>query len=383
MDKKIVNDFSKNFTIAFAISFLIALVTSVLWSRAAEDSLSFWLASCNLEVNISNAFCSVIRPERLMVGKKVLETYPKWTTFLFYFPARIEFQQFSYFNKFLGVTAFSLSFAIIAWLNKFKVDSRLSLALVFTSLSMFVPLRDMFRSGQISWIQLLSLVFFLIFFHQNSFSEQFHKYRLLLAGLFLAVSAIKPQALYLLYFYLLVISLKRYQLLSKVFLIFLICLGILIIFKTDPIANQAVLNSLTFKLQPFFYWRQPVLADLFFPKNPSARILFLFLTLACSAIYFQTLRNSYLAIILIVVPLSLLTTPYGFSYDFILLLPALVYLLSNKYFQTHLILFLMLALGINYASDLIQKSCIVYPIFILILGLWAYYRENRIIYGKS
>ncbi len=383
MNRIKLNDFNKNFAITFAICLLIAAVSSFLWSRASEDSMYFWLASCNLEVNIGNSNCSVIRSEHLFDGKKVLDTYPIWAKLFFYFPGKLEFEQFSYLNKFIAAFSFSFAFTIIAWISKFKVDSRISLALVFTSLALFGPLRDMFRSGQISWIQLLSLVSFLIFFHKNSFSEKFQRSRYLFAGLCIAISVMKPQALYLLYFYLFIITLRRYQLAAKVLGGLIFCIVVYLIITIESIDYEAALNLAIKRLNPLLHWNQPVLADLLFPHNPYARIICIVITLAFSSIYFLTLKNYYLAIILIVIPISLLTTPYGFSYDFVLLLPALVFLLSKKYFQPYLIIILMLALGINYAFDLVQKSCIVYPIFILVLGLWAYYRSERLEYNLS
>ncbi len=362
------------FLLVGLISFsALAILVSFSQKVTDQDLKLFWLAACNLEDNFKYCKNYKISESALESGKLILNTYPIWAHYIFKYFARLDLEALNFTYKIVTVVILSSCFATLAQLYNFVKIKFLTLPIIFTILYIFAPFRDLFRSGQITSIQLLSLSLFLLFFDSNEISKKLGKWRIPAAGIFLSLSLIKPQALYLVYLVFLSSIFRANKITFAV--LSTICIVFTIIVLGDDLANFHTYFSKE-KFEYLFYWKQPNLMALIFPDHFAARFIFPLIVSGIILIALLKFLVDLRLITLIIIPLSLLSTPYSFSYDSILLLPTICYFLKSTHHQIILILSLLLCLTLNHYYLMSQVSCAIYPLIFFTIGIWSYLFEN-------
>jgi hypothetical protein len=185
------------------------------------------------------------------------------------------------------------------------------------------PLALQCQYGQISSLLLVSLCGFLFFLNKN---------KLFLAGLALSISFVKPHLLYLVYVLLFIeaIYTKNWRVWAG------IGCGIAVLTSITVVLQPSIIISyLKAWQQSPVYWQTPTVGSwlqyftqthtLFIRQLPTAIVgsvsLYFFIA---KRPFFTSVTNS----IALLLPWSLVTAPYGWVYDQMLLLPSVAYVLS-------------------------------------------------------
>ncbi len=368
--------FINQFLIGTAIFSLIALIKFYYWGDGVEDLHLFWSAACKMDLPKKALGCLNLTTKELSVGQQILNIYPSWSYFLFQIIGQYEFQVVANSTLIFIIVSLGLVYSSIRMQFSLNAQGSLQIILSIIILALFAPIRDLFRTGQFAWIQLLSFTGFLICFTKGKTPRD----KLLaqfLSGFLLSFSMIKPQALYLLYL----------TILSNVFRGKMIAISVGMLFGFACLCLFS--NTMPFwrihfdQLDQFVYWSQPVLADLILKKKVSIRIISLIVFSLLAIFQLTKLVNNPITIILILIPLSQITMPYGFSYDLVLLLPGFIYLLNDKRMHVGLLIGTLVVAAINYYFYHNQLTCIGYTIIILLLGSFYYLKVFRLENPKS
>ena len=236
--------------------------------------------------------------------------------------------------SFKSAVAACFVFSLILILIAFKIElsfssaywaSRNSKIIFLLFLLSFHAWRDALFYGQISPLMLLGLCVFM-----RELRLDFNtRFSCLYAGLGLALTLIKPHALFLIYIYIFFESTRQRSIRQACF----ICLAIIALLVCCAALWQPQILSFYFKAWqvPPIYWKTPTLGSwlqgwsgihqLWMRLLPTALA-----GLLCAALcLFCKIKFSDIYSLL---PLSLLLSPYTWGYDHLLLLPSCLYVLN-------------------------------------------------------
>lgn len=183
--------------------------------------------------------------------------------------------------------------------------------------------------GQISPVLLLSLTLYL------------WMGRRFLGGLALSVSLIKPHLLYLIYISIALDALKERSLSTMLGF----TLGFLSLVLVTLCVDLAVFSwYLSAWNSPPIYWKTPTLGswiqELTGLNSTSVRVIpSMILGVTMFALLGLFFRKSKDDLIFILIPLSILTSPYGWLYDQLLLMPTIIWLFDRWTFESKLALY--------------------------------------------
>lgn len=254
----------------------------------------------------------------------------------------------------LSVAAALFTCQLIASQQNHKAQRLVPLITLFTI--SYLPLIDSAQWGQISPILLCALTASLLFTYDSSKRNAF------LSGASLALTLIKPHLLYLYYLYL-VFALAREERLR---------------FAFGFISVALVLAVISFFIQPQIfswylaipdgapiYWKTPTLGTYFQAFTNIHTLLMRSLPTLITALIMGLiyLRSKFfpanLPTALLIIPLSLLTSPYGWLYDQLLLIPSVLWLLmlqSARYSKLIISILLLLQVAMLLIPALPQNA---------------------------
>ena len=252
----------------------------------------------------------------------------------------------------------------------------------------FFPFYTSFYFGQLSPLLLFGLVLSLVCFDRGNrgVANNF------LGGICLSVTFLKPHLLYLFYIYIFIISIREKE--WKTLLGMISGIALLLVFPVlyNPKILTYFFHSTT---SPPVYWKSPTLGSFFqglFQKH-SVILRFIPTIIAGSLMtlfIFLSKRNlSKTTAIYYLLPLSLVTTPYCWVYDQMLIAPAIFFIFSRfqktiyKWNSRQLLVGFLLILaniiGVLIPGKLGQHVYVWYPIVILgaVAGVTWQYRNTE------
>jgi hypothetical protein len=249
-------------------------------------------------------------------------------------------------------------------------------------LFLFFPLWECFRYGQVSPLLLAGFTGFLLLRLQGkeSFSSRYA------AGLCLSLTLIKPHLLYLLYLGLSFEALRkrRYgELLGFIS-------GAFVLGGIPLFWRPSIWQDYFFALQSMpLYFQTPTLGSLLQSLDPTAqwiRFLPMFAVGAGSIPFLFVYSRKAISqeVYLFLAALSLFTSPYGWIYDLVLLLPLVVALLSSHFSHRKLVAaYLALsALGFPWYGTIEIQEYWWYSLGLVMLG-WFYARSSSPAFAES
>lgn len=200
--------------------------------------------------------------------------------------------------------------------------------LAVITVAIFFPIYQTLALGQLVPIILLCLVTTLGILSSESKSTLSD----IIAGILLVVTTIKPHLLTLTYLYLILILLnsKNYRFLSAFMLTFILSCIIPSILNSN--IYHFFLQSNPIPMQ----WKNPTIGVwlllIFGQEHIWLRFLPLVVGVLSLILWFVLTKQKYLSknILYITLPVSLMISPYLWTYDFILLLPFMVFLLAEN-----------------------------------------------------
>ena len=273
--------------------------------------------------------------------------------------------------------------------TKRRQERTIKIVLAFFFLTFF-PLYYSFYFGQLSPILLFGLVASLVCFKKEGWkvADSF------LGGICLSVTSLKPHLLYLLYIYILVVSIREKE--WKTLAGMVSGVGMLLFFPV--IYNPKIIPYFFQTVEsPPIHWLTPTLGTYLqgISRNYDAMLRFIPTVIVGSIatlFLLLTKRNlSTIATICFLLPLSLVTTPYCWVFDQMLLAPAIFFIFSKFRerisvwnWQQRSMAFLLVfsnLFGLLVPGEFNQQMFIWYPIFILgmIVGSSLQYKNPRLV----
>ncbi len=244
-----------------------------------------------------------------------------------YFLPQLNYESALFLWSVLGFLTYY--FAIYIFSKEIKLDIEKKMYML-GGLILFPPLLAMQLMAQISFIPLFGLVLFFYFYTKE---------RKFLSGLFLGLTLIKPHLLYLLYLYIFFESFK----IRNFYTIF----GMIVTSIFFSLFVTLINSDLWFwyfeamKNNPVGYWKTTTVGS-FLSVNLKSSFLWYFPTIFTSVIftffYFLRMKNIQFnkiskiqkySIISALTGVSLVTSPYGWLFDHILLIPCFLIILEN------------------------------------------------------
>jgi len=309
------------------IAALIALCFLLTSESKVIDFIQYW-AGAKLFVSHSNPYSAVeIASLEAAVWGHRADPILLWNTPLIfpliaclslvdYTTARILWLLASVCAVVASVWCLSQSFATK---SEAVVTRGLKIALLVFSITFFPALLGL-HDGQISAFLLLGFSLFLYLQ-----SKQPNSY---LSGAALSLTLIKPHLLYLVYLYLFVVAVRRREL--KTILGF--AAGALFLALTPLIFYPEIWSQYLSALKvPPWYWQTPTIGS-YLQGLVSAEqgVLFRVLPTIVTAllvlfVFIRYEKSRTWQVLFVLAPLSLLTSPYGWVFDQILLLPTILY----------------------------------------------------------
>lgn len=277
-----------------------------------------------------------------------------------------------------------LCYNLFGSLKKETLTVKFGLAFFFLT---FFPFYTSFYFGQLSPLLLFGLVLSLVCFEHGN-REIVNNF---LGGLCLSVTFLKPHLLYLFYFYIFILSIRGKKWKTLMGMMF----GIIILLVFPVLYNPKIITYFFHSTQsPPVYWKSPTLGSFFqgmFQKH-SVILRFIPTIIAGSLLtlfMFLSKRNfSKITVIYYLIPLSLLTTPYCWVYDQMLIAPAIFFIFSKfqntiyKWNSRQLVVGILLILaniiGVLIPGNLGQHVYIWYPMVILcsLVGITRQHRNT-------
>ena len=233
------------------------------------------------------------------------------------FLAAMTFRAALLFWFILSCALIGVSFGILLVWNRCVEGSGRILPLLF--LLTFYPLSLSLFYGQISPIILFGLSAFLLLEKRSPYS----------AGLSLSLTLVKPHLLYLVYMFLLIRAWKE-----RGWKVILGLMGGCAVLSLLPFIWQPDVSAWYMEAlqSPPVYWKTPTAGS--FLQGAAAgsiyipRILPTLVTTALAFVFFVRAEKLSLCTLLCCIPVSLVTSPYGWVYDQMLLLPCALYVLA-------------------------------------------------------
>jgi hypothetical protein len=277
----------------------------------------------------------------------------------------------------LGTVLFCFYLVSSSRLNKAKNQGGVFIWSALFLMTFYPPISAM-QFGQISFLLLLGLSGFLWSSGLMAGDDYKDSY---LAGLSLSATLIKPHILFLLYFFLAADFFKRLH--------FRTILGLLtgaVLLTGFPLLFNPEIYQQYFATvrTPPIYFKTPTLGswlqDLTQMHNPVIRSLPSFIALVVFTFVFFRKPLTSLPCVMLVLPLSLVFSPYGWLFDQILLLPVGLILIANSVKQKNYLIPFVLLMG-NVSIFLIpgelgQQIFLYWPILLSALVYYSYFFKH-------
>lgn len=242
----------------------------------------------------------------------------------------------------VGVTLFVLSYAVL----RSSTPARARLQLL-AALTLLYPLAVSLYFGQLSPLLLVGLALYLAFHHAPQGVRQFA------GGAALALTMLKPYLLYLPY---LVFARRGLTLPGDARRWVLGFVATLVVLIVAPLVTAPQVYSwyLEAMRSPPIYWQTPTIGSWLQGwsgiHTPWMRMLPTVITLLALAPRLLAARSSP-AFTYVLIPLSLLTAPYGWLFDFVLLLPVAMWLASDEQYPAQYLTVMAIA-GVIVAAPI-------------------------------
>ena len=225
---------------------------------------------------------------------------------------------------------------IIDLLSQYFEVKKITKYILYCSIIAFYPFSLGLFYGQITPILFISYIFFLFsYFNLEDINNKI-KNDSYLGGILLSITLIKPHILYLNYLYILVYSFKSRN--YKTIVAFFISASFLALFPMIFVKNIWESWYLFISKSPPIYWKTPTIGS-FLQEiviedklNLNMHLIRVLPSLFCFPavlfyLIFKKHDNYNIKTFLLLTPLSLISSSYGWVYDQILLLPTLIFLL--------------------------------------------------------
>jgi len=271
----------------------------------------------------------------------------------------------------LALESCVLCYGLFGSISKQSQIIKFGLAFFFLT---FFPFYTSFYFGQLSPLLLFGLVLSLVCFDRGNRGVMNN----FLGGICLSVTFLKPHLLYLLYIYIFITSIreKEWKTLAGMMS------GIIVLIVFPVLYNPKIISYFlhTIKSPPVF-WKTPTLGSLLQGIDPSHGIILRFLpsilagSLLVLTLFLNKSNSSNTTKIYYLLPLSLVTAPYGWIYDQMLLAPVIYFIFSrfqktiyrwnSRQLWVGIVLILANIIGILIPGKLGQHVFVWYPIVIL------------------
>jgi len=378
--------------LAGGVAYLVISLVTVPQFFGEIDLLQYW-AGAKLLSEGKNPYSS----SDLLSLQQEATNYPDlpillWNPpFIFPFIIPLAFLSFKaatgvWFTLSVCLAALGVEVSMLPFRRRLKEKRWVAPILICTAL--YYPVLLTLHYGQSSHFLLLSLAGYLaLTFREGRLSDGFA------AGLVLSVTLIKPHLLHLVYVFVLVDAMRfsRWRTV-KGFVVGALVLGTVALLIHPP----AVTSYLRTLSAPPIHWRTPTLGswlqNLSGMHEPVVRLLptlfaqFLLLTVLMRA----RGRTFTPSLVYLLIPISLLTAPYGWVYDQVLLLPSILWCIWKAigYFEkgspkalafTVAALFHAMLLFYFIPGQLGQDVYVWFPALVGILVLWLrrFYGSKR------
>lgn len=373
-------------------AFLVLLfwITSHPWLHSEGDSDLFWSASCVLIEqaefpNFKNTFCASQNQELRNEGVKILKTYPVWSHWIFSWQAHYSAQTADLLNKTLIFVSFFFIFFVLIDINFGNAALSKEYLILSAFILSYFPLYYLIKSSQNSWLILSCFSIFLKFSVLPRKNNIFDLSKDFLSGIFLGLTFIKPHILYLVYP---VVIYSQYKL-KKPALIFGLILTFVSLLTlsdysklTESYWYQGLFSLSEQSLNHIFHNAQPTLSGLIGIQSKGLRFFSFGLAFILIIPYLHKLQvGCDTTLVTLIIPLSLLTTPYVVAYDFILLLPAFFLIFASReiasfYKYILLITCLITSSIIFYTQN--QMYGVIYPVVVLLFSVKPIVGQSRL-----
>jgi len=270
--------------------------------------------------------------------------------------------------------------------SKRKESRTVKFGLAFFFLTFF-PFYTSFYFGQLSPLLLFGLVLSLVCFDRGNKGVVNN----FLGGICLSVTFLKPHLLYLLYIYIFITSIREKEWKTLAGMLS----GIIVLIVFPVLYNPKIITYFFHSIKsPPVFWKTPTLGSLLQSIDQSHGIILRFLpsilagSLLVLTLFLNKSNSSNTTKIYYLLPLSLVTAPYGWIYDQMLLAPVIFFIFS-RFHETiprwnsrqHLVGFLLILaniIGILIPEKFGQHVYVWYPIVILgaVAGVTWQYRNT-------
>ena len=283
----------------------------------------------------------------------------------------------------LALESCVLCYGLFGSISKQSRIIKLILAFFFLT---FFPFYTSFYFGQLSPLLLFGLVLSLVCFNQGNVGVVNN----FLGGICLSVTFLKPHLLYLLYIYIFIISIREKE--WKTLLGMISGIALLLVFPVlyNPKIVSYFLHTIN---SPPVFWKTPTLGSLLQGIDQSNGIIWRFLpsiiagSLLSLTLFLNKSNSSNTTKIYYLLPLSLVTSPYGWIYDQMLLAPVIFFIFSKFHWpignwnsRQHLVGFLLILaniIGVLIPGKFGQHVYVWYPIVILSVLIGGATRQYR------
>ena len=263
----------------------------------------------------------------------------------------------------------SIAISVKIGLRVFKPQNLSKKVFQVGVLCTFYPFALCVGYGQISFLLLLGLSFFLlrVIRYGESITGSF------VGGIFLSLVAVKPHLLYLIFIFLVVLSIRSRSWGSILgFLAGAVTLNLIATIGAPDIHSWYQVRMAL----PPIYWQTPTLGSwlqgLTNVNQPWIRIMPTLLMSGATLILFFRIPRESLdhKLFLALIPLSLLTSPYGWTYDHMLMLPTMLWLIKES--RSNIVPILLVVLNLLVCltpAQWGQQTLVWYPAAVAAIAL--------------
>lgn len=176
------------FTIVFLITLICIRFFTIHWFEVGvRDLQNLWMAACLLN-NPYHEVC-LLSDSQVREGVAVLHSYPPWSLLFIKYFGIVSLSDLKEIWLIVSQVGFAICAGLIFLLSCSEPKIRYCIWPILGS-ALSYPIYNHLTIGQLTVVQLLAFLLFLVTFKKNLF---------LLAGILLSISAIKPQTLWLFY----------------------------------------------------------------------------------------------------------------------------------------------------------------------------------------
>jgi hypothetical protein len=370
--------------IALTTAFLLITIIKIDLSAGlthpigSTDLVFFWVAG-ELFVNNNSPYNIPLYLEGLQKAGLAVDNSapplvwnPPWVFSLLVFFPHVSLKVFAKFWLLASIASFVFVFFRCKKICRLLKNKGSESANFITSIVVltYFPLFLCLWLGQIIPVVLIALVL-CVYYELHPISTKRHSF---LSGFFLSFASIKPHLLYL---FAAEIIAWRFKKKDKWWLTGLIT-GISL-FNVIPLFMRPTIYQEFFSVlqNPPLYWKNSTILALLFPGQSFAILKFAVPIMCMISVVVWRLTNASIdrKYLLLLIPLSFVTSPYGWVYDFILFLPCLIwYGKSNSYLA---VIFCFLNFIMFFMPSYEMEWFVWFPLVFLLMVSFQHYCSAR------